>query len=134
MTEFGATCLAWSATFGYWALIAAFALSLVRLVKGPTLPDRIVALDLMTVLATAFTVLLAIDNGEGHFIDVALALGLVSFLATVGFARYVMTRDVTSAANLPASPSSGLPQSLAQAPSPEGADASPSSAREKPDA
>lgn len=96
MSEFAAACLSWSATFGYWALIASFALVLVRLAKGPSLPDRIVALDLLTVIATAFIVLLAIDRNEGAFIDVALALGLVSFLATVSFARYVMSRRTSA--------------------------------------
>ena len=95
MTELGATSLAWAADFAYWALIAAFALSFIRLIRGPSLPDRIVALDLMTVLAAAFILVLAVDGSQDRFIDVAIALGLVSFLATVGFARYVMRRGLS---------------------------------------
>ncbi len=62
--------------------------SFVRLIKGPSLPDRVVAIDLITVLAVALAGLLAITHGEPDFLDIAVALALVAFLATVAFAWY----------------------------------------------
>ena len=62
--------------------------SFVRLIKGPSLPDRVVAIDLVTVLAVAIVGLLALTYGEPDFLDIALALALVAFLATVAFAWY----------------------------------------------
>ena len=62
--------------------------SFVRLIKGPSLPDRVVSIDLITVLAVALAGLLAITHSEPDFLDIAVALALVAFLATVAFAWY----------------------------------------------
>jgi multicomponent Na+:H+ antiporter subunit F len=70
-------------------LIAAFVLATVRLVRGPTLPDRVVALDLLTMLVVAFLALFTLATGVGAYLDAALALALVGFLATVAFARFI---------------------------------------------
>jgi multicomponent Na+:H+ antiporter subunit F len=70
-------------------LIGAFVLVAIRLVIGPTLPDRVVALDLLTMLLVAFLTLFALASGIGAYLDVALALALVGFLATIAFANFV---------------------------------------------
>ncbi len=62
--------------------------SFVRLIKGPSLPDRVVSIDLITVLAVAIAGLLAITHSEPDFLDIAVVLALVAFLATVAFAWY----------------------------------------------
>ena len=67
------------------ALVCAF----VRLVRGPTLAVRVVALDFVTMLRVAVLTLLALAARRDAFLDAALALALVGFLATVAFARYV---------------------------------------------
>jgi multicomponent Na+:H+ antiporter subunit F len=67
------------------ALILAF----VRLVRGPDLPDRVVALDLMTALVMGIIAAYGIGAGQPVFLDVAIVLALVSFVATVAFAAYV---------------------------------------------
>lgn len=69
---------------------AAFLLTAFRIVKGPTLPDRIVALDMLVAIAIGFIAVVAIRTGFNLYIDIAIALGLVGFLATVAFARFVM--------------------------------------------
>ncbi len=73
-------------------IMAAAVLAFVRLVRGPSLPDRVVALDLITILAVAFSALFAIAADEPAFLDVAIALALVAFLATVAFARFAERR------------------------------------------
>lgn len=64
----------------------------VRLVLGPSLADRVVSLDLVTVLLIAIAALLALKTGEAVYLDLGLALALVGFLATVAFARYAERR------------------------------------------
>lgn len=75
-------------------LMLAIVLAFIRLVLGPSLPDRVVALDLITVLAVAFSALFAIAADEPAFLDVAIALALIAFLATVAFARYAERRSL----------------------------------------
>ena len=74
----------------------AIALTLVRLVIGPTLPDRILALDLLTMLAIGCIVIFAIRTGFTLYLDLALGLALIGFLATVAFARYLLRHGAKS--------------------------------------
>lgn len=69
-------------------VMGAVLLSFVRLAIGPSLADRVVALDMMTVSIVAFCALFAIKSGTPVFLDVAIALALIGFLATVALARY----------------------------------------------
>lgn len=70
-------------------LCAAAALTTVRLLRGPSLPDRAVALDLLAIIAIAILAAFAVGVGEAVFLDIILAVGLVTFLGTVAFAFYV---------------------------------------------
>lgn len=65
----------------------------IRLVKGPSLPDRVVALDMMTVLIVSFCGLYAIQSEQTAFVDVAIVVAVIGFLATVALARYVERRE-----------------------------------------
>lgn len=73
---------------GLLLLVVAAALAVVRLVRGPGLPDRVVALDFLAVALVSFCGLLALRTGVRALLDVALVLALVGFLATVAFARF----------------------------------------------
>jgi multicomponent Na+:H+ antiporter subunit F len=73
---------------GFMLIVLSVVLAFVRLVKGPSLQDRVVALDMMTVSIVAFCGLAAIRYDTTAFIDVALVLALVGFLATVALARF----------------------------------------------
>lgn len=88
--------LDWSITATFFLLIAAMVVAFIRLAIGPTLADRVVALDLMTVLSVAFAALFAIASDHQAYLDVAIALALVAFLATVAFARYAERRQMQS--------------------------------------
>ena len=70
-------------------LSVALLLALVRLIRGPSLPDRVVALDLISILAAGTTAVYAIAAEQPVFLDVALVVALISFLGTVAFARYL---------------------------------------------
>lgn len=73
-------------------LLVAMFITLIRLVRGPNLGDRILALDLITVLSAGFIGALAVLTGFSLYIDIAIALALVSFLSTVALARYLFVR------------------------------------------
>ncbi len=73
-------------------LSGALVLALYRLVRGPSLPDRVAALDLLAILAAGVIGVEAIRSGQRAFLDVAIALALVVFLGTVAFARYLEKR------------------------------------------
>lgn len=75
-------------TLGFALVFLGVGLALVRLALGPTLPDRVVALDQMTVSIVAFCGLAAIRSQDAAFLDVALVLALVGFLATAALARF----------------------------------------------
>jgi multicomponent Na+:H+ antiporter subunit F len=68
-------------------------LAFVRLVRGPTLPDRVVALDLMGVLTVGIIVAYAVATDQPVLLDPATVLALVGFLGTVAFARYLERRS-----------------------------------------
>ncbi|MCC1491840.1 monovalent cation/H+ antiporter complex subunit F [Cognatishimia sp. F0-27] len=83
-TEF----LEFSVNAGFVMVVVAVALGFLRLAIGPSLPDRVVALDLMTIAIVSFCALAAVQASDPAFLDVALALALVGFLATVALARF----------------------------------------------
>ena len=64
-------------------------LATVRLIRGPSLSDRVVALDLISILLVAFLVVFAFASSVQAYLDAALALALVGFLGTVAFARLI---------------------------------------------
>jgi multicomponent Na+:H+ antiporter subunit F len=70
-------------------LAIAALLTFVRLVRGPTLPDRVVAIDLIGVLILCLLVAVAASTGEQAFLDVGIVIALISFVGTVAYARYV---------------------------------------------
>jgi multicomponent Na+:H+ antiporter subunit F len=84
--------LAISLDVSFVLVMLGVAFAFVRLLKGPSLPDRIVALDMMTVLIVSFCGLYAMLSDDTAFVDVAIVLALVGFLATVALARFVERR------------------------------------------
>lgn len=72
-------------------LFAAF-LTFFRLARGPGLADRVAALDLLAVILIAIMFVYAMSTGRQVYLDAVLALAMVSFLSTLGFARYLEER------------------------------------------
>lgn len=63
-----------------------------RLLRGPSTPDRLVALDLIGLEAIGMIVVVATAGGSKYLIDVALVVAVLTFLGTVVMARYVLRR------------------------------------------
>ncbi|MBD9371484.1 cation:proton antiporter [Rhizobium sp. ARZ01] len=81
-----------ASAFALFLTCMAFFLTAYRVIRGPTLPDRIVALDMLVAIAIGFLAVVAIKTGFNLYVDIAIALGLVGFLSTVAFARFVLTQ------------------------------------------
>lgn len=71
-------------------LIVSVALVFIRLVRGPQAVDRVVALDLISVMIVAFLAAYAVHVRDTSFLDVAIAYALIAFLGTVALARYLL--------------------------------------------
>lgn len=75
-------------------LSAGLLLTVIRIIRGPTLPDRIVGLDMLVGIAIGMIAAIAIRTDVDLYVDIAIALGLVGFLATVAFARFVLVQGL----------------------------------------
>jgi multicomponent Na+:H+ antiporter subunit F len=79
----------------------ALLISVVRIIIGPTLGDRVLALDLLTIVAMGFIGAIAIRTGLTLYLDIAIALALLGFLATIALARYILSRGGQSGGDAP---------------------------------
>jgi multicomponent Na+:H+ antiporter subunit F len=70
-------------------LVALIILAFVRLIAGPTPPDRVVALDTVNTLTVASMIILGVIFNEIIFIDVAIVYALLSFVGTLYIAKYL---------------------------------------------
>ncbi len=78
------------ALYGVMPILAlAMMFAFVRLLRGPSLPDRVVAIDLLTALGIGTIATYAIATEQTALLDVAIVQALVSFLGTVAFAYYI---------------------------------------------
>ena len=84
-------------TVVYAGLVAVSALTLLasyRVIKGPTVPDRVVALDTIGTNVVAIAVLFALSTGEGLFVTVSLVLAIIGFISTIAVSQYVIEGDI----------------------------------------
>jgi multicomponent Na+:H+ antiporter subunit F len=79
-------------------LALAAVIALYRVVFGPTPADRVIALDLLTTLLVGLVVVVAVTHSVFAVLDVALAVAILAFLATIGFARYLLRSHQTDPA------------------------------------
>ena len=70
-------------------LLVGMVVVLWRLARGPTAADRVIALDLLSMLVVAFLVAISIHARETSYQDVAIAYACIAFLGTVALARYI---------------------------------------------
>jgi len=65
-----------------------------RVIRGPTVPDRVVGLDAIATNVVAIAVLFALRTDRGLFVTVSLVLAIIGFLSTVTVAKYVTEGDI----------------------------------------
>ncbi len=73
-------------------LSSAMLLALIRLYRGPSPADRIVALDLIASVTLCFAVAFAVISGASRYLDIAAIVALVTFIGTVAYATYLKKR------------------------------------------
>jgi multicomponent Na+:H+ antiporter subunit F len=81
-----------AAQIGFGVIIIAIAIAVVRLIKGPTLPDRIVALDLIASLSAGFSILLVFYSGNTVYFDIAVFITMIVFIGTVAISKFLKRR------------------------------------------
>lgn len=74
------------------SVMLAVGLSGLRVFRGPSVTDRVVGLDIIGLLSVSFIAVVAIVTEQPVMLDAAIALALISFLATVAFARFIEQR------------------------------------------
>ncbi|MFK7836166.1 MAG: K+/H+ antiporter subunit F [Sulfitobacter sp.] len=80
--------------FAFAAVAVAQVMSMVRLVIGPSVGDRILALDTMVVNAIGLIVLLGIAQGTQIYFEVTLIIAMLGFVSTVAYARFILRGDI----------------------------------------
>jgi len=78
------------AAFG--VLIFCAALCLYRIARGPTAPDRTVAIDILGTLVVGFCCVMALVTKRDYYINIAIAWALISFVGTLALAKYLEGR------------------------------------------
>ena len=73
---------------------AALLLNLYRLLRGPDLPDRIIALDTAYINAIALLVLFGIQQNSRAYFEIALLMAMVGFVSTAMLAKYLLRGDI----------------------------------------
>jgi multicomponent Na+:H+ antiporter subunit F len=73
-------------------IMSCYILAFIRLWRGPSLLDRVIALDLMALFTVGICAVYAITRNQAIFMDIATVLALLSFLATIAFAQFIEER------------------------------------------
>lgn len=81
-------------TLAFTLVAAAIALNFWRLLRGPSAPDRILALDTLYINTIALLVLLGIQLSSAIFFEAALLIALMGFVGTVAFCKYLLRGDI----------------------------------------
>ncbi len=75
-------------------LLAALLLAFWRLLRGPTLPDRILALDTLYIDALALLIVLGIHFDSALYFEAALVIALLGFVGTVALSKFLLRGDI----------------------------------------
>jgi len=81
-------------TFAFACFAISLGLGALRLVRGPSVPDRVLALDALCVNTVAIAILLGIRYDSAAYFEAALLIALIGFVSTVALARFVSRGDV----------------------------------------
>ncbi|KRG14855.1 Na(+)/H(+) antiporter subunit F1 [Lederbergia galactosidilytica] len=70
--------------------VVAIAIALYRIIKGPSIPDRVIALDMIGVNLIAVIAVISIALKTKAFLEVILVLGILSFISTIAFSKFIV--------------------------------------------
>jgi len=69
--------------------IALSGVCLYRIIRGPTIPDRMVAIDIFGILVVGVCAIISIQTGKKYIIDIGIAWIILSFIGTITLAKYL---------------------------------------------
>ncbi len=78
----------------FFLVSVALILSFIRLVMGPELPDRILALDTLYINSIALLILLGINLNSTLYFEAALLIAVMGFIATLALSKYLLRGDI----------------------------------------
>lgn len=76
----------------YVVLLACCGMCLYRIGRGPTAPDRTVAIDILGIVVVCFTALISVRTGKDYFMNVGIAWAILSFIGTIALAKHLEGR------------------------------------------
>ncbi len=80
-------------TIFYIALLVCCFLCLYRVGRGPSAPDRTVAIDILGIVVVGFCALLSLETGKDFYLNIAMAWALLSFIGTIALAKFLEGRS-----------------------------------------
>lgn len=80
--------------FGFFTVLVAMSLTLYRIIAGPSLPDRIVALDTLSINGVALLMLVGMQLHNDLFFEAALLIAMLGFIGTVSLCKHAVGRSV----------------------------------------
>lgn len=78
----------------FFVLLMSAVFCLLRVMLGPTAPDRIVAIDILGILIVGFCAIIGIPTGRLWYIDIGIAWALQSFISTLALSKYLEGKDL----------------------------------------
>jgi len=73
----------------YLILLACCAACLYRVGRGPTAPDRAMAIDILGIVVVCFTALLSVQTGKGYYMNIGIAWAILSFVGSIALAKHL---------------------------------------------
>jgi multicomponent Na+:H+ antiporter subunit F len=74
-------------------LIISIVLIFIRFLKGPSIADRVIAIDLLVICSIGIITFVSITTVQSTFLDIAMIIALIGFLSTVAFSYYLEKRN-----------------------------------------
>lgn len=78
----------------FWVLMALMVLCFYRVIMGPTVADRVVAIDILGIIVVGICIVLSISTGKSFLIDIGIAWIILSFIGTLTMAKYLERRKL----------------------------------------
>lgn len=86
--------IAYALGFGYFAVALALLFNLWRAYQGPTVMDRMLAIDTLVINIIIMLTLFGIDQGVTIYFEVSLLFAMLGFISTVAYSRFILRGDV----------------------------------------
>ena len=77
------------------ALLIVGAIVFIRVIKGPSISDRIISINVLGTKVSMIIILLSFISGQDSYVSVSLIFAMISFVASIGFAKYIDHGNLT---------------------------------------